>query len=310
MVDELIGVEDNFINENRFGNSTPEIFARQSGDNFLDTSWALNFGDAGNELSSRLDNEKKNRNIDLTNSNLDDLQEIMTKMPEMKKKLKELRKHSDIFKHLNAELEANDLFKLSGIQQDISTENKKTDQFSTILEVLNDKKVPENEKIKLCLLFALKYSGDSDRIGGLKSTMRKKNIQTGHIDRVLNCVALESRKTDDFFSKGSKFFKKAASGIVTKLKDFKDSPHYFERHKPRCVLLAKQLFGNKLSSTDYPEIEPMGYNKPRKNQKKKNLVVFIVGGASYQEVRELNILAQETGNNIILGSNFVLNSKM
>jgi vacuolar protein sorting-associated protein 45 len=281
MIDELIGIEDNFIKEHSFGNENPEILARESGDNFLDMSWSLNFGDAGNELSSRLDNEKKNRNIDLKGSNLDDLQEIMSKMPEMKKKLKELRKHSDIFKFLNKELEERDLFKLSGIQQDISTENKKTDHFATVIETLSDKSLAEDEKIKLCLLFALKYSDDKDRINGMKSTMRKKSIQTQHVDKVLNMARSESRKTDDFFSKGSKFFKKAASGIVTKLKDFQDSPHYFERHKPRCVLLAKQLFANKLASSEFPQIEPMGYNKPRKNSKSKNLVIFIVGGASY-----------------------------
>ena len=109
------------------------------------------------------------------------------------------------------------MFKISGIQQDISTENKKTDQFSTIIEVLGDSKLDETEKIKLCLLFALKYSDDSDRVNGLKSTMRKKNISTEHLDKILNFVKSETRKTDDFFSKGSKFFKKAASGIVTKL---------------------------------------------------------------------------------------------
>lgn len=54
----------------------------------------------------------------------------------------------------------------------------------------------------------------------------------------------------------------------------------------------------------------MGYNKPRNGAKKRNLVIFIVGGASFQEMRELHILSKDTGHNIILGSNFVLNSKV
>jgi hypothetical protein len=85
MVDELIGVEENVIKEGNFGNENAEIFARESGDEFLDTSWALNFGDAGNELSTLLDDAKKNRNIDLSKSNLDDLQEVMTNLPGMRK---------------------------------------------------------------------------------------------------------------------------------------------------------------------------------------------------------------------------------
>lgn len=104
MVDELIGIENNFINEGSYGNKVAEIFARENGDSFLDEAWALNFGDAGNELSHRLEVEKKNRNIDLSKSNLDDLQEIMTNMPEMRKKLQDLSKHSAIFKFLNEQL--------------------------------------------------------------------------------------------------------------------------------------------------------------------------------------------------------------
>ena len=127
MVDELIGIEDNQIKQNAFGNTNAQVFQRASGDELLDVVWDLNFGEAGNELSLRLDGEKKNRNIDLANSNLEDLSEIMSKMPEMKKKLNDLSKHSDIFKYLNQELTRKNLFKLSGIQQDISTENKKTE---------------------------------------------------------------------------------------------------------------------------------------------------------------------------------------
>jgi len=136
MVDELIGVENNCLRQGAFGNEVQEIFGRLSGDEFLDQSWSLNFGEAGNELSAKFESEKTGRKGNLKDSNLDELQEIMSKMPEMQKKLKDLNKHSEIFKHLNKSIQAADLYKISGIQQDISTENKKAEHFNAVIETI------------------------------------------------------------------------------------------------------------------------------------------------------------------------------
>lgn len=140
--------------------------------------------------------------------------------------------------------------------------------------------------------------------------MKKRTLNTEHVEKILLSSKPEGRKTDDLFSIGSKIFKSYAAEIVTKLKDFKDSPHYFERHKPRFVLLIKDLLSGKLSQVDFPQFDPMGYNKASKSQKHRNIVVFVVGGVSYGEIRELDSLSKETGHNITVGSNFVLNSKM
>ena len=110
----------------------------------------------------------------------------MSKMPELQKKLKDLNKHSEVFKYLNTYIQANDIYKLSGIQQDISTENKKAEQFNTVIEVIQDSKVTDEEKIKLCLLLVLKYSDDKERVNGLLQSMKKRSLNTDHVEKVLS----------------------------------------------------------------------------------------------------------------------------
>jgi vacuolar protein sorting-associated protein 45 len=166
-----------------------EVFGRELGDDFLDLCWAMNFGEASTELGSRLDTEKSDRASNLKSSKLEDLTEIMQNMPEMKKKLKNLSKHSDIFKFLNKELESRDLYTISGLQQDISTDNKKTEHYNSVIEVINSSRCPDEEKIKLALMYGLKYSEDQDRLNGLKSTLRKKNIQADYLDYITKVVA-------------------------------------------------------------------------------------------------------------------------
>lgn len=116
MVDEILGIENNSLRQGSFGNESQEIFGRLSGDEFLDHSWGLNFGEAGSALSSKLESEKIGRKGTLEGSSLDELQEIMSRMPETQKKLKDLNKHSEILKHLNKHIQSADLYRVSGIQ--------------------------------------------------------------------------------------------------------------------------------------------------------------------------------------------------
>ena len=102
-----------------------------------------------------------------------------------------------------------------------------------MIETIQDGKIPDEEKVKLSLLLALKYSDDKERVSGLIQSMKKRTLRTDHVEKVLLGAKMEGRKSEDLFSLGSKIFKSYAAEIVTKLKDFKDSPHYFERHKPR-----------------------------------------------------------------------------
>lgn len=304
LVDELIGIENNSVQGN---NNVKEIFSRSSGDLFLDEFWIKNYGETSKELAKKLKDSSKKRHIDLDKASLDDMKDMMLKMPEVTKQLSEVKKHADIFKRITSEIEIKNLYELSGLQQDISVSNDKGEQFEAVLEMLNHSKITDNDKIKLCMLYCLKYSNDENRINGLKNVMRKRGLMIDHIEKVLNFCKIESRKTDDFFTKGSKFFKTATSNLMSKLKS--DHPNYYERHKPKCVEIVDLLLKRKLKNADYPQIDLRLFND-NANRKSRRIIVFIVGGATYQESRELQVFGRNNGCSILLGSNFILNSKL
>lgn len=304
LVDELIGIENNSVKLNE---SSQEIFARSSGDSFLDIFWLKNYGETSNELADKLKECSKKRHVDLGKASLEEMKDLMLKMPEMTKYLSEIKKHSEIFKRINQEIELKNLYELSGLQQDISVENDRAEQFESVLEMINNEKITNNDKIKLAMLYCIKYSSDSARISGLKNVMRKRGLITDHISKVLEFCKIESRKTDDFFTKGSNFFKSATSSIIKKIKS--DNPNYYERHKPKCVEIIDLLLKGKLKTNEFPQIDLRLFND-NTNRKSKRVVIFIVGGATYQELRELQIYAQSANCSILLGSNFILNSKL
>jgi vacuolar protein sorting-associated protein 45 len=305
LVDELLGIQQNTVHIPKVFNQ-PVMFARNCGDEFLDEFWVKNFGETSQGLSKKLKDASRKRKLQMNKTNIEDMQELMLKMPEMQKYMDMLKKHSDIFDEVTRIINENGLYEVSELQQNISTEDEKGEHYEALLEIMGKENVQEVDKIKLCMLFAIKYSKETERIDGLMKSMRKRGLLTDYITKALSYCKRETSTTGSFFNKGSTFFKKATSQILNKLT--KESPNYYERHVPKCVELAEDILKGKLATTAYPEINLRFFND-NKSGKTKRLVCFIIGGATHQECRELHKLAQESKSQILLGSNFILNSK-
>jgi len=305
LVDELINIENNSIQIPKIFQA-PVLFSRESGDSFFDEFWDKNFGETSEGLSRKLKEASRKRKMQARKTNIEDMQELMLKMPEMQKYTDELKKHSDIFDEITRIINENNLYEVSELQQNITTENEKGEQLDAILDFIVKDNVQEMDKIKLCVLFAIKYSKDTDKVNGLMSSMRKRGLLTDYITKALSYSKRENSNSGSIFGKGSQFFKNATSSILNKLT--KDSPNYYERHVPKCVEYVKDLLKGNLPSSSFPEINLRFFND-NKSGKMKRIVVFIIGGATFQEGRELHKFSIESKSDLLLGSNFVLNSK-
>lgn len=68
-----------------------------------------------------------------------------------------------------------------------------------------------------------------------------------------------------------------------------------------------QLLKGKLKPKDFKTISPNKFDDSKKSAKRK-VVVFIIGGVTYQENRELQLMAQKQGFEAIIGSTSIINS--
>ena len=77
------------------------------------------------------------------------------------------------------------------------------------------------------------------------------------------------------------------------------------QHKPVVSKLVDQVFKGNLNSVAYPSVLQANSQKPER------VIVFIVGGATFEEAKELSVnfnQAQNT-NRVILGGTNILNSE-
>lgn len=101
-------------------------------------------------------------------------------------------------------------------------------------------------------------------------------------------------------------FEKVSTNIFGRFKE--DERNIYERYVPKIVELVSNLVKGKLKKTEYGTYSQTKFEDSKRSSKKK-VVVFIVGGITYQENRELHLAGKRDGFEIIVGSNLIINSE-
>ena len=177
MVNEFLGIQNNAVQigapdkENR-----PHVFARQSDDAFLDKNWNKNFGEFSTDLSADMERMYKEKNIGVRTDSLEEMQKALEKLPDLSKETAKLRKHSSIIKALADFVTVHDIYTVSQVQQDIITENNKQQQLKDLLQVFLKKDVRAIDKLKLAMIYCLKYSDDPERVSGIQRAAQAQNL--------------------------------------------------------------------------------------------------------------------------------------
>lgn len=305
LVDELLRIEDGSVLLP--GTEQPIIFQRESGDEFLDANWNKNFGEVSKELFSILEQEiRKKQQGKYKNATLEEMKEIMLNLPEAKKIFSDLMKHSEIIKSLTEIIQGRSLFKVSELQQLITTEDNISEHFNQLLELLSDNKILDDEKLKLCILFSLKNKKDNDRINGLKNVMKKKKLDFGVLDRFIGYFSGKEIESNDLFEKGSSIFLKATKTVIN---SFKEDALLFERYKPSLIELVDSVLKRRGKCSQFTELNPVNYLSDELSGKQahlKGMIVFVTGGVTYDEARELQLYANDKSIKVLLGGTQII----
>lgn len=87
-----------------------------------------------------------------------------------------------------------------------------------------------------------------------------------------------------------------------------DERNIYERYVPKIVDLVTSLVKGKLKKTEFGTFNQTKFEDSKRSSKKK-VAVFVIGGVTYQEVRELNQAGKREGFEAIIGSNLIINSE-
>jgi hypothetical protein len=151
------------------------------------------------------------------------------------------------------------------------------------------------------LLFALRYEND-DKIGQLKDLLQNcgiKEEQINLVDTISLYAGSRVRSCDLFHNKN--MISRARYHITTVMKNV---PNVFTQHQSYISTIIDQTLKQRLKDSEFPATSAFN---PKENI--VNLIVFVVGGTTYEEGKEIGVFNRKGSDaTVLLGSNYIHSS--
>ena len=304
---EILGIKNNVI-ELKKGSDVkdkPEKYVIsdvESIDKFYAKYKFADYGTVANAVQQEADKLKSDNDMLNKESSIEELRKIIDQLPEKKKESMAITKHYKLFYSLSEYVTKHKLMDLSKIEQDISVNDNKKEQFNQIVQIISDPKVQHLDKCKLYLLYMLRYESDPS-VSNLKNIMIENKLGdwVSYGDALLKYAGKDRRKLDcfqdkDILSKGKKFFMNAFG---------QGNENAFMQHISFLNGLVERLLKGRSRDNETVNINCNSMNEPKVN----NLIIFVFGGITFEETRDLTLLGNQLGINIICGGTNIINSK-
>ena len=179
-----------------------------------------------------------------------------------------------------------------------------------IQRLIQTPSVPANAKLRLVALYSLRYEKHpSNALPMLLDLLSVAGNIPGHcIDLITKLLAYHhSLQTPPTAGGISDLFESASifSGARDRFKGLKGVENVYTQHSPRLELTLQNLIKGRLREQQYPFVDGGGTTR----DKPQDIVVFIVGGVTYEEAKMVaQVNASSPGVRVVLGGTSVHNS--
>mmetsp|Transcript_22241 Transcript_22241/g.37173 ORF Transcript_22241/g.37173 Transcript_22241/m.37173 type:complete len:579 (-) Transcript_22241:477-2213(-) len=310
MVHELIGLQNHRVDlrqlTGRASKDQGEVVLSHEQDKFYAAHMYDNYGDLGQAVKGLVDDFQKVSKSNTSIGSIEDMQKFVENYPEFRSKSGHVSKHVTVLSELNRIIDHRRLMTASAHEQELACTSNMSTHFAEVMGILEDHQVEADEKMRLVLLFAIRYQAEGmrqlaelvDRLGAQGVPRARLAI----VDGILR-IAGAAQRTGDLF--GTKTFSARASKMVSSLKGV---DNVYTQHQPLLMQTLENLSKAKLKEVDYPTVGTASLAKERPIE----VVVFVVGGTTYEEARAVALhnqqVAKDGGMKVILGGTCVHNS--
>jgi len=287
-------------------------FKDEAQDEFYATNKYKNYGEVGVILKEAIEKHAKNADTKGKGTSIEDLQNMVADMPELKRKGGIVVKHLDMVKELKNEVEQRSMFDVSIIEQNLACRQEHQvakEDCREIIEMLLAKKC-YRDAINVVMLYCLRYEKSSAYIKEeLMEQLAEGGIDENEISIVNKLLAYGGAGARS--GPGIKIFKndtvgaKLGSMMRARLDFMMESADVNEltQHTPLVNFILNDLITRKLSKEEFAEAGNAEDNNVRE------IIVYIVGGVTYAEVAAIDEFNKQHANiRVIMGGNCIHNA--
>ncbi|GKU02863.1 unnamed protein product [Fusarium langsethiae] len=313
MVHHLLGIQNGRVDLSDVPDISPEqkeIVLSQDQDPFFKKNMFLNFGDLGGNIKEYVgqfqSKTKNNENIE----SISDMKRFIEEYPEFRKLSGNVSKHVTLVSELSRRVAADNLLEVSELEQSLACNDNHGTDVKNIQRLIQSPNVTSESKVGLVALYALRYhKHPSNALAMLTDLLvAAGNVSPRDADMISKVTAYHTSLQASQSQGGiSEIFESAGifSATSNRFKGLKGVENVYTQHSPLLETTLQNLIKGRLKDQQYPFVEGGGATK----DKPQDIIVFIAGGATYEEAKmiaELN--ASSPGVRVVLGGTTIHNS--
>ncbi|KAH9447912.1 hypothetical protein MJO29_011224 [Puccinia striiformis f. sp. tritici] len=344
MVHEILGIENGRVDLSgvpEIRNELKEIVLSTEQDQFFNKNLYSNFGDLGASIKSYVTEfQAKSVSSKLVAGKIDtvqDMKKFLEEYPEHRKLSTNVSKHVTLVGELSRLVSQLKLLEVSELEQSLAANESHASDLKNVREMIASPLINKDNKIRLSLLYALRYQKfNGNNILSIIDLLKEYSIpeeDTKLIYILLNFSGVDKRQTDLF--NNSNFFSRSKSV----LKGLKGVENVYTQHNPPLIETIELLLKGKLKELNFPFLDSSSESSQHQQEdlhrsssnnsqnlpiRPIELMVFVVGGTTYEEARSVALLNErlatgqgfsgpgpqpQPGARVILGGTCVHNSK-
>eukprot|EP00760_Papus_ankaliazontas_P038391 PhM_4_TR9113/c0_g1_i1/m.30757/K12479/VPS45; vacuolar protein sorting-associated protein 45 len=289
-------------------------------DAFYSKHMYCNWGELCTSVKELVETFQKTCNMkeELRGGSIADLKAMMQQLPEARRLGSTVAKHVATVGEMGDALRKRGLFNVGVLEQDIAVNNSHSDHWRQLVDLISNmgsRQVEPADVLRVAMLYVLRYEKNPNcNVSRLKDLLSQNGMSADLVERVSalrdRCGADKRQGTSLLFPNESNLFKVVMSAV----KGMDQETSVYTQHEPLLKKLVTMAAKGTLPGDMYPTLPGTTGST---TDKPREVIVFIVGGATYSEAAVVHQLNNPTPGDktavtdvkVVLGSTTLLNSQ-
>ncbi|KAG8944244.1 vacuolar protein sorting-associated protein 45 [Tulasnella sp. 424] len=317
MVHELLGIINGRVD------LSLEITLLPQSDPFFSTHLNDNFGDLGASVQNLVKDYQSKTQSQASIETIADMKRFVEEYPEFRKLSGNVSKHVALVGELSRLVGRDKLLDVSEVEQSLAgSGGGHANDLKAVQTLIAANDVPPLNKLRLAILYALRYQkNSSNATSAVTNSLLQHGVSEQEaklVNIVLNVAGADQRQ-DDLFSTENIFSRGKSA-----LKGLKGVENVYTQHSPHLMDTLELLLKGRLREASYPFLDATtastglggaGAGSQAPGQRPQDVIIFMVGGTTYEEARAIARLNQElagqaggSATRVLLGGTCIHNS--
>ena len=300
MTHELLGIHNCRVNLSQvpgISKDLQEVVLSPLQDQFYRENLYKNFGEIGTSIKDLMEEfQTKTRSQQKVDS-IEDMKAFVENYPQFKKMSGTVSKHVSVVGELSRIVANKNLLEISECEQDIACQNDHSNALQRVRALLKHQKTSRVDALRLVALYSLRYMAHSNNA----TTSLSDRLGSQESKQLINAFI----KYGSLGGRSSYSAEKPNPIAMTKkfFKGLKGVENVYTQHTPQLKEILDDLFKGRLSESEFPYA-----GSSVMSERPCDVMVFIVGGTTYEEVAYVASLnASNPSARVLLGGTSILN---